>query len=189
MKKAIVLWNREKNNNYSLSEKSLDGFVLFVQENIDSVVKISIYLEGLEDGEYGFHIHEKGINSCENKENVKDCCDSLGGHFNVGVKWSPLEPRGTKHGEHTGHLCFNIIFEDSICSFDFTDDKISLYNEKENCVLGKSLVIHQDRDDMGLVRYPEEDFKKNINRFITGNAGERIACGEILKYPSDKIEI
>lgn len=188
MKKAIVLWNKDKNNKYSLSEKPLDGYVFFVQETVDSHVKITVYLEGLEDGEYGFHIHEKGLSQCEDLTTVKNCCDSLGGHFNVGDKWSPLEPRGTKHGNHTGDLCFNIIFEDGKSDFSFVDEKISLYIEKENCVIGKSLVIHQDRDDMGLVRYPEEEFKKNINRFITGNAGERIACGEILKYPSDKIE-
>lgn len=187
MKKAIVLWNKDRNTKYSISDLPLEGFVLFTQETPTDIVKVSVYLEGLEDGEYGFHIHEKSM-LCANFQNVQDCCNSLGGHFNVGVKWSPLEPRGTKHGNHTGDLCFNVVFEKGICNFTFTDEKISLYQQLENCVLDKSLVIHAERDDMGLVRYPEEDLEKNINRYITGNAGVRIACGEILEYPSGKIE-
>ena len=41
---------------------------------------------------------------------------------------------------------------------------------------------------MGLVRYDDDEIEKNIDRYITGNAGERIACGQILNYPFSEIE-
>ena len=191
MKKAIVLWNKNIENKYSMSENSLEGFVFFKQKNNTSPVDVTVYLEGFDDGIYGFHIHEKPMSEIkESCSDIHDCCSQLGGHFHVGEKWSPFNPHGTKHGDHTGDLCFNIHFIDGKCDFSFKDEKISLYENMRNNVIGKSIVIHEEEDDKGLTLYDEdteENFLKNINRFISGNAGNRIACGEILSYPNDKI--
>ena len=59
----------------------------------------------------------------------------------------------------------------------FKTDKISLFPGTKECVLDRTLVIHEDEDDMGMGHYEEED--KIIESYITGNAGARIACGEI----------
>jgi len=176
--KAIVLWERGKDNHESYSkEDTLDGYVLFYQSMKDHPVKVRVYLDGLEKGAHGFHIHEKGYSSDMWDE---DCCSAMGGHFNIGEKWSPENIKGTPHGEHTGDLCFNIIPNiDGMVDIGFTNKKISLF-EGEGCIIGKGLVIHEDEDDMGVGIYEDED--KTIESKKTGNAGKRIACGNIVLF-------
>jgi len=177
--RAIVIWERGTSKHPSISkDDSLDGFVLFSQRDRDYPVIIKIYLRGLPDGPHGFHIHEKGLEELEEDkdESHESCCDCLGGHFNVGEKWSPENPDGTKHGEHTGDLCMNIISENGLVEKTFSDSKISLYPGK-NCVLNRGLVIHSDEDDQGIGIY--EDDEKDIESKKTGNAGSRYACGDI----------
>ena len=123
------------------------------------------------------HIHEKKLEDTEG--DVMDCCDKLGGHFNVGEKWSPENQSGTPHGQngHNGDLCNNIYSDGELCEKMFLDSKISLFPEDERNVVGRSIVIHENPDDLGLPDY--QDQKKNIDKLITGNAGKRIACGNI----------
>jgi Cu-Zn family superoxide dismutase len=176
--RAIVLWERGSKKHSSLSkDDALDGFVLFYQRDQDHPVTVKLLLEGLPDGPHGFHIHEKGLEELELIDEDISCCDKLGGHFNVGEKWSSEIPSGTKHGHHTGDLCFNIISEDGKVEKTFIDHKISLF-PGENCVLKRGLVIHEDEDDHGVGVY--EDDAKDIESRKTGNAGKRLACGDIV---------
>ena len=177
---AIVAWGENKK---SISTGYIFGKVEFTQYSPESNVKVYLRIEGLPDGVHGFHIHEKPLEDTDG--DVMDCCDKLGGHFNVGEKWSLENQSGTRHGDglsgekcHTGDLCNNIVVDDNFCELSFMDPKISLFEEDERCIIGRSLVIHQGEDDMGLVEY--EDEKKNADRYITGNAGRRIACGNIM---------
>jgi len=178
--KAIVVWERGSKKHDSISEEDIvDGFVLFTQLSRDAVVHVKICLDGLgENRTRGFHIHEKGMKDIQNfVGDVSDCCDMLGGHFNVGEKWSPECPHGTPHGKHTGDLCFNIVSNDKgEVRTSFLDDKISLFRG-DNCIIGRSLVIHEDEDDHGVGIY--EDEKKTEESKKNGNAGRRIACGNI----------
>nr|QNN89394.1 SOD [Spilarctia obliqua nucleopolyhedrovirus] len=50
-----------------------------------------------------------------------------------------------------------------------TDNVISLFGPLS--ILGRSLVVHTDRDDLGLTDNPLSK--------ITGNSGGRLACGII----------
>ena len=176
--KAIVLWKKSKKSPYSMSDVPLEGYTLFIQNKPEDEVEVLVYLEGLEDGNHGFHIHEKGFSAIHNCMDATDCCKLLGGHFNVGPSWSLEEPHGTKHGDHNGDLCFNIFSENGVVSKKFYSSKISLF-PGEKSVINRSLVIHEDEDDEGKGQY--EDEEKNIESLITGNAGKRIACGEIRK--------
>jgi Cu-Zn family superoxide dismutase len=53
--------------------------------------------------------------------------------------------------------------------FEYDDNLLTLYGE--NSILGRSVVLHEKEDDLGLGGNP--DSKK------TGNSGKRIACSII----------
>lgn len=183
--KAIVLFHPTKKSLFSISDLPLDGFILFNQQNVEDEVKVTIYIKGLPDGAHGFHIHEKSMLEIKKCSDVRDCCKQLGGHFSVKPTWSLSNLSGIKHGHHNGDLCFNIVSEDGIVEHYFTVNNISLFPDQEDCVLNRSLVIHEDEDDMGYAHY--EDDEKNIESLITGNAGARIACGEIRAIKNERI--
>ena len=172
---AIVEWGEGKE---SISTGYLFGKVEFTQYSPEAPVKVYLRIEGLPDGIHGFHIHEKPLEDTEG--DVMDCCDKLGGHFNVGEKWSPDNPLGTPHGQHNGDLCMNLHFEQGMVQTKFWDDKISLY-PGEKCIVGRSLVIHENEDDLGQGIYDDENLENESK--MTGNAGGRIACGNIVKLP------
>jgi Cu-Zn family superoxide dismutase len=171
---ASVRWGNGENG---ISTDQIEGHVSFSQQSPDQDVRVYVYIEGLPEGVHGFHVHEKPLEDTDG--DVMDCCDKLGGHFNVGEKWSPENQSGTRHGPggHNGDLCNNIYSDGDLCEIAFSDSKISLFPEDERCIVGRSIVIHEDPDDLGLPEY--EDKKKNISKLITGNAGKRIACGNI----------
>lgn len=177
---AIAEWGYNKPG---ISKNNIEGKVFFVQNFPDQPVKVSVYIKGLPEGPHGFHIHEKNLKEMDGS--VEDCCDSLGGHFNVGERWSLENQSGRKHGKfgskerHNGDLCNNIYSNNGLVEKYFVDDMISLYPDDEKYIIGRSIVIHQDKDDMGLPEY--SDSKKNIDKFITGNAGKRIACANIVE--------
>mgnify|MGYP003122818536 CR=1 FL=1 len=173
--KAVAIWNRDNYSKYSHSNEKITGYVLFTQTKHDGV-KVNIYIEGLTDGLHGIHIHEKSLSHIKDLETA-NICELLGGHFNVGESWSLTEPNGTKHGEHTGDMCFNIDSKDNIVNYTYYDKKISLDKNLDNCVINRSVVIHSEMDDQGKGLYADEE--KNSQTFITGNAGERVACAEI----------
>ena len=56
-----------------------------------------------------------------------------------------------------------------------------------NCILDKSIVIHENPDDEGLLGLKALIENRQLNKeekesLKTGNAGIRIACGNITKY-------
>ena len=73
-------------------------------------------------------------------------------------KWSPENQSGTKHGinGHNGDLCNNIYSKNKISKIIFKDYKISLYEEDERYIVDRSVVIHEDKDDLGLPNYSDE---------------------------------
>ena len=54
---------------------------------------------------------------------------------------------------------------------------------KRNCIVGRMIIVHQDRDDLGLGGLNESgkvvDEKVREESLKTGNAGKRLACGVI----------
>lgn len=109
-------------------------------------------------GLHGFHIHEFGDNT--------NGCISAGAHFN---------PLSKEHGSpqdndrHVGDLG-NVEADGSgIAKVQITDAMISLVGE--NSIIGRTLVVHADPDDLGKGGH---ELSKT-----TGNAGARIACGVI----------
>lgn len=184
IKTAIVKFPSD----YSYSSlNNLKGYILFTQnENCNVIVKVELMC--LPPGKHGFHIHEYGIkqehiDDLKKGKSIKNLCNTLGGHFN---------PFGTHHGSykygterHAGDLINNLEIDNhGSINITFMDPLISLYKENDNCIIGKSIVIHESPDDEGLpglkAIIENRELNKNEEESLkTGNAGKRIACGNI----------
>lgn len=142
---------------FAPNQYGVTGLVRFTQEG--NLLDINYNIVGLSDGEHGFHIHEYG--------DLTDGCESACSHFN---------PYNKNHGgldskeRHLGDLG-NITSSEGVAKGKITTDSISLIAGRIDCIIGRMIIVHQDRDDLGLGG-DEESLK-------TGNAGKRVACGVI----------
>ena len=111
-------------------------------------------------GLHGFHIHEFG--------DTTNGCTSAGPHFNLDKcdHGAPEDPKGQRH---TGDLGNVRAGSDGVATIDITDKFLSLSGA--NSILGRSLVVHADQDDLGKGGH---ELSKT-----TGNAGGRLSCGII----------
>ena len=116
-------------------------------------------IKGLANGKHGFHIHEYG--------DLTDGCMSSCSHFNPFHK--NHGGRGSKE-RHVGDLG-NITSINKLAKGVFYDNLISLDFKSKCCIVGRCVVVHKDRDDLG--RGKDEESLK------TGNAGKRLGCGVI----------
>ena len=184
MKEAYVKFPSDS----SYSNDNISGHIYFKQIFKNLPVYVEVNLEGLPPGIHGFHIHEypiklQYINQMKLGIVNKDLCKTLGGHFN---------PTDTIHGSyrynterHAGDLINNLrVNEDRIVNIKFIDPLISLYESDKSCIINKSIVIHNEKDDEGLCGLIALQQNKKLNQkekesLKTGNAGNRIACGNI----------
>ena len=134
---------------------TVKGTILLMQApGTPTLIKGTI--TGLQPGEHGFHIHEYG--------DMSKGCESMGGHYN---------PDGVDHGDveqgHVGDLGNITADENGKADFSIQANRVDLIGERS--IVGRGLVVHADRDDLG--RGGDEESLK------TGNAGDRLACGVI----------
>jgi Cu-Zn family superoxide dismutase len=141
-----------------LKSDKVNGVVNFVQES-DAVV-ISGEISGLAPGQHGFHVHQFGDNT--------DGCTSAGPHYNPDgcTHGAPTDDKGSRHAGDLGNVTAG---DDGVAKINITDSMISLTGERS--VLGRTMVIHADVDDLGQGGH---ELSKT-----TGNAGGRLACGVI----------
>ena len=111
-------------------------------------------------------------NTKKDDVDTSDGCKSLGGHYN------PLNnTHGSfslpEHPRHAGDLINNFKTDkNGSFHFQYEDETITLFSE--DTILGRSVVIHKDSDDLGL-----GVGNKRKESLISGNAGKRIVCGVI----------
>lgn len=121
-------------------------------------MKVTGEITGLTPGKHGFHVHQFGDNT--------NGCISAGPHFN---------PTGKTHGgpsdeeRHVGDLGNVEAGEDGKAKVDIVDKLIAL--DGDHCIIGRSLVVHADPDDLGKGGHELSS--------TTGNAGARVACAVI----------
>ena len=138
---------------------NVNGIVKFKKQEDNLLISYEIF--NLEDGEHGFHIHKCG--------DITMGCKSGCEHFN---------PYNKNHGSlyssesHAGDLG-NIISKNGISKGTINTKKISIDGEKKNSIIGRMIIVHAGRDDLGMGTNNIEESKK------TGNAGKRLACGII----------
>ena len=137
------------------SDKVKGTILLMQKPGTPTMIKGRI--EGLESGEHGFHIHEFG--------DMTDGCASMGGHYN---------PDNVDHGSlddgHVGDLGNVTANDEGVADFTIIAKRVDLMGDRS--VVGRGMVIHADRDDLGQGGDAES--------LKTGNAGDRLACGIIV---------
>ena len=124
---------------FSLKEK-IQGTIIFEQRTIKSPVYITFNLKGfVPNSVHAIHIHEYG--------DLSQGCKSLGTHFNPYRKNHSHSDMG-----HVGDIMNNIQI-DSKGNFSgiYKTNTISLCGVQKNCIIGRSIVIHQFPDDLGLM--------------------------------------
>lgn len=120
-------------------------------------LRFNVHIRGLNDGKHGIHIHKLGNELHDPK--------SLCSHFN---------PTNKNHGPlnspnaHAGDLG-NIISANSVAASEFVAKFVRLTGKLS--IYGRSIVVHQDKDDLGKGR--------NKESLKTGNSGKRILWGII----------
>ena len=141
-----------------LKTKKISGHIIFTQKIKSKHVKVTYKIKGLTNGKHGFHVHQYG--------NLTNKCYNAGPHFNPYKK--KHSKRQTKH-RHVGDLG-NITSKNGLSKGTFYDKHISLINKK-NSIIGRSVIVHEKKDDLGK--------GNNDESLKTGNAGARLACGII----------
>ena len=137
---------------------AIEGTVWFTQKNYISPTKVVATFKNLPKGKHGFHIHEYGDKS--------NGCTSAGAHFN---------PFNRKHGSltsterHIGDMGNVVSKGDIETHFTVEDPMMTLFGEYS--VVGRSIVIHENEDDLGLGGHEDSE--------TTGHSGPRLACGVI----------
>ena len=138
---------------------NIKGTIELVENNKTVIINIDLKSNKYKKSTHGFHIHEAG--------DLSDNCMGACSHFN---------PYNTNHGgpnsmeRHVGDLG-NIIFDKKgICKMTLNDKLVKLRGTKAN-VIGRSIVIHEDEDDLGLGGH--------VDSLKTGHAGSRITCAVI----------
>ena len=139
----------------------IKGIIEFYEDSSNNQVNIIGQLKSTKykDSYHGFHVHEAG--------DLSEKCMGACAHFN---------PYDKNHGgpnsyeRHVGDLG-NIYFDKKgICQINTNDNKIKLRGTKSN-IIGRSLVIHEKSDDLGMGGHEDS--------LTTGHAGARITCAVI----------
>jgi Cu-Zn family superoxide dismutase len=136
----------------------------------DDAVRITGYISPLKPGKHGFHIHMYG--------DFSDGCTSAGGHYNP-LKSDHGSPQDEKNLRHVGDLGNIKADYDGVARIDVTDALVSLDDSGKFPIGGRSIVVHEDPDDLG--RGGDEGSR------TTGNAGGRAGCCLIVRVDPAKV--
>jgi Cu-Zn family superoxide dismutase len=137
---------------------SIKGYATFTE--FGEKIRIDVNISGLiPNSAHGFHVHQAG--------DLSDKCKSMCAHFNPYEKTHGCPGMKQRHVGDLGNLLTNSKGE---AKYSFFDDHIKLRGTKAN-IIGRGLIIHEDKDDCGQGGDAES--------LKTGNAGKRIACAVI----------
>ncbi|KAI7860766.1 superoxide dismutase [Cu-Zn]-like protein [Circinella umbellata] len=140
------------------------GLVWFSQEHGSHTTSIYTNVTGVAPGDHGMHIHQYG--------DLSQGCASLGLHFNP---FARDHGAPTDHVKHPGDFGNAMADEHGNIQYHLTVD--SLEFSGENSILGRGIILHGGKDDLGKGHSPDSK--------LTGDSGERLACGIIGLAPDD----
>jgi Cu-Zn family superoxide dismutase len=129
----------------------VQGEAVAIAKGPDTILKVKF--TKLPPGEHGFHIHRAG------DLRGKGCAGACA-HFHKGAHANHGPAPGTRRQRHTGDL--------GNVSLQRRNRRYTLKNLQPAELFGRSLIVHADRDDLGLGGHKDSH--------VTGNSGARIAC-------------
>ena len=138
-----------------INDPKVEGQVEFVEERRG--VAVRAHFTKMPAGKHGFHIHEFG--------DMSDGCATLGAHWN---------PTGQEHGgihskvRHAGD--FGNVEKGKVYNYFIVGARI-MDGPAAFRVIGRSVVIHEREDDLGL--------GGAVDSKTTGGSGARIGCAII----------
>lgn len=140
------------------SKKHVISINRILKDGKECGVRFYGMIHGLKRGFHGFHVHESG--------DLTDGCTSLCAHFNPYKK-----DHGGLHSKvrHLGDLGNILADSNGTAVVDIRDPNLRISGK--HGILGRSLVVHADEDDLGMGTSPLSK--------TTGNSGDRILCGVI----------
>ena len=154
------------------NQSNVKGTVTFHQYPGAPTVLVNMKLFSLTPNRTrAIHVHEYG--------DEREGCKSLGGH------WNPtLETHGTRiyklMPRHAGDLINNLTpDENGVFIYTYEDEKLNLCGSVDSTIIGRSVVIHDGIDDLGLGGIDPFDAKVRNESLENGNAGKRMACAII----------
>jgi Cu-Zn family superoxide dismutase len=136
------------------------GRVTFTQARGERMVRVHVRVSGVKAGLHGLHIHELG--------DLTRGCASAGGHFNPGNNSHGGPGDVVRHTGDLGNVLGDVAGEVDVV---LQDAVISLDPASVDYIIGRSVVLHADEDDLGRGGHADS--------LSTGHAGARIACGVI----------
>ena len=147
----------------SSRDTGVSGTVHFVQ-NSPASCKISWNITGLTPGKHGFHVHELA--------DFSNGCKSAKGHYNPygATHGGPNDEAGKRHVGDLGNITAG---PNGVAKGSMEDHLVKLVGPTS--VIGRSIMVHAGEDDLGK--------GGNADSLKTGNAGGRVACGEIFLVP------
>lgn len=137
------------------SDSKVEGVVHFTLKG--EMVSVHAKLTGLEPGEHGFHVHEKG--DCSSADGK-----SAGGHFNPHSVDHAGPDAETHHAGDLGNITANAEGVAEL-SVELPASFISLAPDAANNIVGRAVVVHGGADD--------------LKSQPSGAAGPRVGCGVI----------
>jgi len=150
---------------------NIQGTVHFHQCSDQSGTHVDIDLHNIQPGKiHAIHIHEHG--------DEREGCISLGGHWNPTIKTHGSLFLGMP--SHSGDMINNIKGNSKgKFKYAYHDPRINLRGDVNDSIIGRSVVIHQGNDDLGLGGM--DPYNPHVRResLKTGNAGKRMACSII----------
>jgi Cu-Zn family superoxide dismutase len=168
MTKAIAVFDPKG----SCNTAKISGYVLFESTGKKHNTTITFNLTGFKPNKiHAIHIHKNGIT------NLEKGCDSTCSHYN---------PHNVAHGSikhfgksrHVGDIINNLTSNaNGNFFYQYDDDLVKL--DAPHSVIGRSIVIHEGTDDLGIFRDDKSDKERQNGSSTTGNAGKRIACAVI----------
>lgn len=117
-------------------------------------VHVVLTVEGIDAGDHGAHVHEKG--DCSSPDGK-----SAGGHFNPQAKDHGLPGTDKRHLGDLGNIT---IGKDGKGTLDITAPGANLKEGDAQSFVGRAIIVHAKKDDGGQP---------------VGNAGDRLGCGVI----------